>query len=91
MSPLSLVGQPPHDRNLVLSLVRRNYCGKTILDSQGGLTNPTADISRYLGLYRVGKLPVEQFITHRFPLEQVNEAVQVIQSGEAGRCILAMG
>jgi Zn-dependent alcohol dehydrogenase len=71
--------------------MRSHYCGKTILDSQGGLTDPAADIPRYLALYKAGRLPLEQFITHRFPLESVNEALDVVRSGQAGRVILTMG
>lgn len=86
-----LLGQPHHEECLTLPGMRQHYCGKTILDSQGGLTNPAVDIPRYLALYKAGRLPLEQFITHRFPLEQVNEALDVVRSGQAGRVILTMG
>ena len=88
---LILVGQPRHGDGLNLPYFRNHYCGKTVMDSQGGLTDPTTDIPRYLGLYKAGRLPLEQFITHRFPLEQVNEALDVVRSGQAGRVILKMG
>lgn len=88
---LILVGQPQHGDGLNLPYFRNHYCGKTVMDSQGGLTDPTADIPRYLGLYKAGRLPLEQFITHRFPLDQVNEALDVVRSGQAGRVILEMG
>jgi S-(hydroxymethyl)glutathione dehydrogenase/alcohol dehydrogenase len=85
-----LLGQPHHEECLTLPGVRRHYCGKTVLDSQGGLTDPAVDIPRYLALYKAGRLPLEQFITHRFPLEAVNEALDVVRSGQAGRVILTM-
>jgi S-(hydroxymethyl)glutathione dehydrogenase/alcohol dehydrogenase len=85
-----LLGQPHHEACLSLPGFRRHYCGKTILDSQGGLTEPNVDIPRYLGLWRAGRLPVEQLITHRFSLEQVNEALDMVRSGLAGRVILEM-
>ena len=85
-----LLGQPHHEECLTLPGVRRHYCGKTVLDSQGGLTDPAVDIPRYLSLYQAGRLPLEQFITHRFPLEQVNKALEVVRSGQAGRVILKM-
>lgn len=86
-----LLGQPHHEACLSLPGFRRHYCGKTVLDSQGGLTDPNTDIPRYLGLWKVGRLPVEQLITHQFPLEQVNEALDMVRSGLAGRVILEMG
>lgn len=87
---LILVGQPTHREALILPSMRQHYCGKTVMDSQGGLTDPGIDIPRYLGLYQAGKLPLEQFITHRFPLDQVNEALDTVRGGNAGRVILDM-
>lgn len=88
---LILLGQPRHGEGLHLPYFRNHYCGKTVMDSQGGLTDPNKDIPRYLGLWKAGRLPVEKFITHRFPLEKANEALDVVRSGQAGRVILEMG
>lgn len=88
---LILVGQPSWCNTLTIEGFRNHfYDGKIIMDSQGGLTNPTVDIPRYLNLYRIGKLKLDGLITHRFPLEQVNEALTTVRSGAAGRCILEM-
>ena len=87
---LVLVGQPRHGHALNLPYFRSQYCGKTVMDSQGGLTNPNVDIPRYLALFKAGKLPLGQFITHKFPLGQVNEALDMVRSGNAGRVILEM-
>ncbi|MEE9356508.1 MAG: zinc-binding dehydrogenase [Methylococcaceae bacterium] len=85
-----LVGQPRHDQKLTINAMRRHYCGQTLFDSQGGLTNPSTDIPRYLDLYRAGKLKLDSLITHRYPLEQVNDALDMVRSGQAGRVILEM-
>lgn len=85
-----LVGQPRHDTTLPIYAMRRHYTGKVLFDSQGGLTNPTVDIPRYLDLYKQGKLKLDDLITHRFKLAEVNEAIAVMEQGEAGRCILTM-
>jgi Zn-dependent alcohol dehydrogenase len=85
-----LVGQPRHDQKLTINAMRRHYCGQSLFDSQGGLTNPTIDIPRYLKLYKSGKLKLDELITHRYPLEQVNEALDMVRSGEAGRVVLEM-
>ena len=87
---LILVGQPYHECDLVLRSFHRHYCGKMIIDSQGGLTNPSVDIPHYLDLYRTGKLKLDELITHRFPLEKVNEAIHEMQFGKYGRIILEM-
>lgn len=85
-----LVGQPRHDQKLVIPAMRRHYCGQVLMDSQGGLTNPTTDIPRYLKLYKSGKLKLDNLITHHYPLEQVNEALEMVKSGQSGRVILEM-
>jgi S-(hydroxymethyl)glutathione dehydrogenase/alcohol dehydrogenase len=86
-----LVGQPHCGQFLLLHNMRQHYCGKILMDSQGGLTNPTIDIPRYLKLYRRGKLDLGNLITDRYPLDRVNEALDEIRAGNViGRCMLRM-
>jgi threonine 3-dehydrogenase len=40
---------------------------------------------------RAGQLDPRPVITHRFPLECIREAIQVIKAGEAGKVILEIG
>jgi len=86
-----LVGQTSHDQDLKINNMRQHYCGKTLMDSQGGLTNPTIDIPRYLKLYKAGKLKVDELVTHRFSLNDINKAIGIIKSGQVGKCIITMG
>ncbi len=66
------------------------HFGRRVLGVHGGDTKPDADIPRYLQLYRRGKLFLEQQITHRYPLEAVNDAIAQVREGHAGRCLLVM-
>uniref|UniRef100_A0A6M3J846 Putative alcohol dehydrogenase n=1 Tax=viral metagenome TaxID=1070528 RepID=A0A6M3J846_9ZZZZ len=66
------------------------HAGVQIIGSHGGATNPDVDIPRYLGLYDRGVLKLDEQITHRFPLEKINEAMEVVKRGEAGRCLIWM-
>ena len=83
-----MVGQPKRGEALILRDVAGNFKGKTLMDSQGGGTNPATDIPKYLDMWRDGDLKLSELITHRFPLEQINEALDVVRSGEAGRVII---
>ena len=85
-----LVGQPKYNENLTFSSMRDHYCGKTIMDSQGGLTNPNIDIPQYLNLYLEWKLHLDDMISHRFPLEKVNDALDLIKCGIGNKFILRM-
>jgi len=85
-----MVGQPPRGKALVLPDVAGDFKGKVLMDSTGGHTSPNEDIPRCLRLYRKGLLRVDKLITHHFPLERVNEALDIVRSGVAGRVILEM-
>lgn len=85
-----LVGQPPIGIPLILSDVRQHYCGKTILDSQGGGTYPTEDIPRYLALFDRHELSINTLITNKFPLDSINEALDLVRGGKSGRVMLEM-
>jgi S-(hydroxymethyl)glutathione dehydrogenase/alcohol dehydrogenase len=66
------------------------HFGRRLIGSHGGETRPDEDIPRYLKLSELGKLQLEPLITHRFPLEQINEAIGLVRSGGAGRCLVQM-
>ena len=54
-------------------------------------TVPESDIPRYLTLHRQGKLKLTELITHRYPLDRINEAVETVrQSPTCSRCIIHM-
>jgi threonine dehydrogenase-like Zn-dependent dehydrogenase len=40
---------------------------------------------------RAGQVDPRLVITHRFPLEQIADAIQVIKDGQAGKVILEVG
>jgi S-(hydroxymethyl)glutathione dehydrogenase/alcohol dehydrogenase len=85
-----LVGVPRHDQDITIHSLPLHF-GKVLTGCEGGHTNPTTDIPRYMRLYQTGKLKLDEQITHRFArLEQINEALDVVRAGEAGRCIVAM-
>ena len=88
-----LVGQPAPGRMVeVMNAVNLfNGMGQSIKATQGGKTNPQEDIPRYVRMHQQGILDVSQFITHRFKLDQVNDAFDLLKSGDAGRIIIEIG
>jgi S-(hydroxymethyl)glutathione dehydrogenase/alcohol dehydrogenase len=87
-----LVGQPRPGASLevVNALSFFNGNGLSIKATQGGKTNPSNDILRYVKLEKAGKLYIDNFITHRYKLDQVNEAFDMLKSGNAGRIMIDM-
>jgi len=83
-----MAGVPKYGQSLILSNISKAFTGKQLIATQGGQCKPNEDIPRYLHLYREGKLDLDNLITHRFPLEKINEALDIVRSGIAGRCII---
>ena len=88
-----LVGQPAPGRMVeVMNAVNLfNGMGQSIKATQGGKTNPQEDIPRYVRMHQQGILDVSQFVTHCFKLEQINDAFDLLKSGDAGRIIIKIG
>ena len=61
------------------------HFGRRIFGSHGGETQPDVDIPRYIQLYRQGRLKLDEQITHRYSLDEINQAVEVLRKGSAGR------
>ena len=87
-----LVGQPKPGTSLeiVNALSFFNGNGLSIKATQGGKTDPSNDILRYVKLEKAGKLYIDEFITHRYKLDEVNEAFDTLRSGIAGRIMIEM-
>ena len=87
---LILVGQPAPDRIVCLpnAVSMFDGSGKSIRATQGGRTDPEKDIPRYINLAMKGKLDYETLHTHTFTLDEVNEAFDLLRSGNAGRIMV---
>lgn len=64
--------------------------GQRILTTQAGGFDPDTDIKRFVKLYQMGKIDYKSLVTHRFKLEEINEAIQTLRSGEAGRIMITI-
>jgi S-(hydroxymethyl)glutathione dehydrogenase/alcohol dehydrogenase len=75
-----------------LELINSNHLfgseGKIIKATQGGDINPSKDIKRYANLYKSGYIDIDSIITHRFSLDEVNQAFDLLKTGNAGRIII---
>jgi S-(hydroxymethyl)glutathione dehydrogenase/alcohol dehydrogenase len=68
------------------------HMGRRMIGSHGGDTVPEVDIPRYVELFRLGKLKLSELITNRFDITEINEAVDLMLTGQiCGRCVINMG
>ena len=64
---------------------------KILKGSEGGSVVPDVEIPRLIRLVDRGRLKLEGLYTHEFALDDINEAIRVFRSGEAGRVLINMG
>ena len=84
-----LVGVPKKGDNISISSLPLHF-NKILTGSHGGESVPDKDIPRFIRLMNAEKLAFDGLITHEFSLDEVNDALEVFRSGEAGRIILKM-
>lgn len=84
-----LVGVPRKGDNISIYSLPLHF-KKVLKGSHGGSAEPHLDIPRYVQLYKIGKLKLKGLITHEFKLGEINEALDIIRKGEAGRVLIAM-
>jgi NDMA-dependent alcohol dehydrogenase len=61
---------------------------KTIKGALFGMCNPKVDVLRQIDLYRAGKLRLEEMITRRYSLDDVNTAVDDTLAGRNIRAVI---
>lgn len=84
-----LAGNPPFGEQISFNpydLIR----GKRVIGTWGGATVPDRDIPMYVDLFLTGKLPLEKMISHVLKIDQINEAVDYLETGKAGRVVIEL-
>ncbi len=84
-----LVGMPPGARVPIEPETIADR-GLRILGSKMGASRPELDVPRLVSLYEGGRLKLDELISGRFPLEQVNEAVATAAGGSALRALVLL-
>jgi S-(hydroxymethyl)glutathione dehydrogenase/alcohol dehydrogenase len=85
-----LAGVLHHEQPITIDPYKLHF-GRRIVASHGGNTRPDDDIPRYIQLYKLGKLKLDEQITHSYPLSEINEAMDSVRSGRALRCMVSIG
>lgn len=85
-----IAGNTPHGETMALDPFDL-IAGKKISGSWGGNSDSDKDIPRYAAMYRDGTLKLDKLITHRLPLDRINEAFSLMETGHSGRILLDLG
>jgi S-(hydroxymethyl)glutathione dehydrogenase / alcohol dehydrogenase len=85
---VSFVGVPPGGQKISIDPFDVFHSGKRITGCLGGNTYPDRDFPRYIALYKAGKLKIDELITHRYNIEEINQAIDAILAGRVGRAVI---
>jgi S-(hydroxymethyl)glutathione dehydrogenase/alcohol dehydrogenase len=84
---LTIVGVPPAGSVLEIPFAAiRPEC--RVQTSRMGSNRFRIDIPRYLDLYRQGKLLLDEMVSRRGRLEDINDAFRAMKAGEVARTVL---
>lgn len=81
-------GLPSPDSRAQLSPLTITAEARTIVGSYLGSAVPARDIPKYAQLWRDGKLPVEELISSRIALADINQAMDQLADGKAVRQVI---
>jgi NDMA-dependent alcohol dehydrogenase len=79
---------PWNQNDVQLNLFDLAMMQKEIRGTIFGAANPRADIPKLLGLYREGKLLLDELVTRTYPLEDINQGYQDMRDGRNIRGVI---
>jgi S-(hydroxymethyl)glutathione dehydrogenase/alcohol dehydrogenase len=82
-----VVGAPPRTETLTLPHIN-TWGERMITTSCMGSTRLSVHIPKLVTLYKAGRLKLDELITARYSLDQINEAIEAVESGQALRNII---
>jgi Zn-dependent alcohol dehydrogenase len=83
-----LIGIPRDDAVLELPALSIPRSERRVLGSIYGSSRPERDFPRTLDLYRSGRLPLDRLVSHRLPLDDLEQGFDLMKSGDALRVVL---
>lgn len=86
-----IVGMPPSGVTTTFDPSWLAADSQRIVGSKMGSAQTPADIPQLVGLYRAGRLKLDELVTATYPLEEINEAVAAVKRGEALRNVVVFG
>jgi S-(hydroxymethyl)glutathione dehydrogenase/alcohol dehydrogenase len=82
------VGIPPNNSEVSISASALVYEERVLTGSLYGSAAPKKDIPAMIDLYRAGDLKLDELLSRSYPIEEINEAYDAMQSGETLRSVV---
>jgi S-(hydroxymethyl)glutathione dehydrogenase / alcohol dehydrogenase len=84
-----IAGNPPHGEKLQLNPFDF-ISGKQLAGTWGGDSHMDLDVHHFVEKHKKGVLPFGKLVTHIYPFPEINSALDMMNSGRAGRVMLNM-
>lgn len=85
---LVIVGMPPSGATAAIEAVEFASNGQRILGSKMGSSRLAVDVPKLVALYEAGRLKLDELISQRYPLDQINQAIAEANRGEVLRNVI---
>ena len=85
---LVAIGVHPSDSEVALPAGQFATTEKTLMSCLYGTSRPTKDIPLLVEMFRQGNLQLDELVTHRFTLDDINAAVGLMEDGHHARGIV---
>ena len=83
-----VVGITPPETKARINVNALLYAEKTLKGSLYGSLRPRIDLPRLIAMHEAGRLQLDALLTHRWPLEEINEAYAALERGEVARGLI---
>ena len=82
-----IFGVMPFDKKFSINTLSLHF-GKLLTGSHGGESLPADDIPRLVRMMEAKRFDPSGFVSHRIPLEQINDGISRMRSGEVIHCMV---
>ena len=83
-----IVGMPSAGATAPLPIGDMAWGGQKVIGSNVGSTRLSVDVPRLVELYQARRLKLDELITARYPLDEINTAIEVMERGQALRNVI---
>jgi S-(hydroxymethyl)glutathione dehydrogenase / alcohol dehydrogenase len=85
-----IIGIPPAGATVPLPVREMVFYGQKVMGSTNGNTRLRVEVPRLVDLYRHGRIKLDELITARYRLDEINEAIEAMEQGRALRNVIML-
>ena len=83
-----VIGVTPMTTEVSVPVMSLVFEERVLTGSVYGSSRPRIEIPQLIGLYRAGKLKLDELLTRKYPFDQINQAYEALERGEVARSVV---